>query len=55
MVNGEEPTRSKPKGTKPTILSDFDARYLGALDDFDELEEIEPGCLTKSNSGIVIV
>ena len=27
-------------------LSDFDARYLGALDDFDELEDITPGLLT---------
>jgi hypothetical protein len=30
----------------PGWLSDFDARYLGALDDFDELEDIEPGFLT---------
>ena len=49
IVRGEEPT--KKKESKPPILSDFDARYLGALDDFDELEDIEPGCLTLSNSG----
>ncbi len=36
-------------------LSDFDARYLGALDDFDELEDIEPGFLTTTgtNKGLV--
>ena len=27
-------------------LSDFDIRYLGALDDFDELQDITPGLLT---------
>jgi hypothetical protein len=27
-------------------LSDFDARYLGALDDFDALKDIPPGMLT---------
>jgi hypothetical protein len=32
-------------------LSDFDARYLGALDDFDELEDIEPGFLTTTGAG----
>jgi hypothetical protein len=31
-------------------LSDFDARYLGALDDFDELEDIEPGFLTTTGT-----
>ena len=45
------------KTKKPTLtksqscLSDFDARYLGALDDFDELEEIEPGSLTINGTG----
>ena len=49
IVSGEETTAKK--GSQPPILSDFDARYLGALDDFDELEDIEPGCLTLYNSG----
>ena len=33
-------------------LSDFDARYLGALDDFDELEDIEPGFLTTTGTSL---
>lgn len=41
----------KPK-SKGVIsgLSDFDARYLGVLDDFDELEDITPGFLTLTRS-----
>ena len=35
----------------PEVLSDFDARYLGVLDDFDELEEIKPGVLTLTQHG----
>ena len=41
----------KRKEKMPRVLSDFDARYLGALDDFDELEDIEPGSLTLNNKG----
>jgi len=45
------PSDQKPK---PKIvesgLSDFDARYLGVLDDFDELEDITPGFLTLNKS-----
>merc|ERR1719431_2223571 len=33
----------------PMGLSDFDARYLGALDDFDELKDITPGTLTLTS------
>ena len=45
-------TAKKPTLTKSqSCLSDFDARYLGALDDFDELEEIEPGSLTVNETG----
>ena len=32
-------------------LSDFDARYLGALDDFDELKDITPGTLKSPPVG----
>jgi len=32
--------------SKPSHLPDFDALYLGSADDFDELEDIEPGYLT---------
>merc|ERR1711962_232170 len=32
-------------------LSDFDARYLGALVDSDELKEIIPGMLTMGGGG----
>merc|ERR1719283_804876 len=35
---------------KSGSLSDFDARYLGVLDDFDELEDITPGFLTLTQS-----
>ena len=38
----------------PGVLSDFDARYLGALDDYDELEDIQPGSLTLSTAGNVV-
>merc|ERR1719348_1367481 len=31
---------------RPSYLPDFDALYLGSADDFDELEDIEPGYLT---------
>lgn len=37
-------------GTKQPVLPDFDARYLCALDDFDELEDIKPGLLTLTQS-----
>ena len=41
---------SKKKGPPvPMGLSDFDARYLGALDDFDELKDITPGTLTLTS------
>ncbi len=45
--------REESAGTHGTggWLSDFDARYLGALDDFDELEDIEPGFLTTTGKG----
>eukprot|EP00092_Neocalanus_flemingeri_P012790 GFUD01013782.1.p1 GENE.GFUD01013782.1~~GFUD01013782.1.p1 ORF type:complete len:1377 (+),score=309.96 GFUD01013782.1:584-4714(+) len=44
-------SNSKSKAVKvPPGLSDFDARYLGALDDFDELEDITPGVLTLTKS-----
>jgi hypothetical protein len=47
--------REESEGTHGTgaggWLSDFDARYLGALDDFDELEDIEPGFLTTTGTG----
>ena len=35
---------------KSGSLSDFDVRYLGVLDDFDELEDIKPGLLTISQT-----
>jgi len=38
------------EGSPMSGLSDFDARYLGVLDDFDELEDITPGCLTLDKS-----
>jgi len=38
------------EGSPMSGLSDFDARYLGVLDDFDELEDITPGCLTLYKS-----
>jgi len=41
--------KPKSKGVQ-SGLSDFDARYLGALDDFDELEDIQPGFLTITES-----
>jgi len=41
--------KTKTKIVEPG-LSDFDARYLGVLDDFDELEDITPGFLTLSKS-----
>jgi hypothetical protein len=48
------PVREESAGTAGTgaggWLSDFDARYLGALDDFDELEDIEPGFLTTTGT-----
>ena len=54
---GLELRSSKSSSKRPTMtksqscLSDFDARYLGALDDFDELEDIEPGSLTMNGEG----
>ena len=35
---------------KSGSLSDFDVRYLGVLDDYDELEDIKPGLLTISQT-----
>jgi len=49
VKSGGSSGKSKSKGL-PSGLSDFDARYLGALDDFDELEDITPGFLTLSES-----
>jgi hypothetical protein len=48
----EESTASSGGSAGPGAgwLSDFDARYLGALDDFDELEDIEPGFLTTTGT-----
>jgi len=43
-------SNSRSSKTKSKGLSDFDARYLGALDDFDELEDITPGFLTLTAS-----
>ena len=34
----------------PSQLSDFDALYVGVLDDYDELEEIQPGLLTLTQA-----
>ena len=52
-VEGYQSSKKKKKKETdlPRVLSDFDARYLGALDDFDELEDIEPGSLTLNNKG----
>ena len=48
LSSGNKP--SKKKGPPvPMGLSDFDARYLGALDDFDELKDITPGTLTLTS------
>merc|ERR1719481_312194 len=44
----KKPSRSSTAG--PEQWSDFDARYLGVLDDYDELEEIRPGLLTLTQS-----
>jgi len=41
---------SKKSSSGPSQLSDFDVRYLGVLDDYDELEEITPGLLTLTQS-----
>ena len=46
----EKPKSSRSSSAGPEQWSDFDARYLGVLDDFDELEEIRPGLLTLSQS-----
>jgi len=40
--------KSSKSAARAPVLGDFDARYLGVLDDFDELEDIEPGSLTVS-------
>merc|ERR1719219_1564850 len=46
-----EKTKSARSGSAgPEKWSDFDVRYLGVLDDFDELEEIRPGLLTLTKS-----
>ena len=34
----------------PSHWSDFDALYVGVLDDYDELEEIQPGLLTLTQA-----
>ena len=40
-------TQTKKPVPQVTVgLGDFDARFLGALDDFDELKDITPGMLT---------
>ena len=46
----EEKKQSKKTSSGPSQLSDFDVRYLGVLDDYDELEEITPGLLTLTQS-----
>ena len=47
-VGKTQSARSSSAG--PEKWSDFDVRYLGVLDDFDELEEIQPGLLTLTGS-----
>ena len=47
-VGKAKSARSSSAG--PEQWSDFDVRYLGVLDDFDELEDIRPGVLTLSQS-----
>ena len=43
----EENKKIRAKSSSgPSQLSDFDALYVGVLDDYDELEEIQPGLLT---------
>ena len=47
-VGKTKSARSSSAG--PEKWSDFDVRYLGVLDDFDELEDIRPGLLTLTKS-----
>ena len=42
----EKSSKKSSSGAAAGGLSDFDALYLGVLDDYDELEEITPGMLT---------
>jgi len=46
----EKGTSQNNKRASSFELSDFDVRYLGVLDDFDELEDIKPGLLTLNQS-----
>lgn len=47
MIDHKEKSSKNSRAQPPMMgLSDFDARYLGALDDFDELKDITPGTLT---------
>ena len=48
IIGKSKSSRSSTAG--PEQWSDFDARYLGVLDDYDELEEIRPGLLTLTQS-----
>ena len=45
-VEENKKTMRAKSSSGPSQLSDFDALYVGVLDDYDELEEIQPGLLT---------
>ena len=48
-VEDNKKTRAK-SSSGPSQWSDFDALYVGVLDDYDELEEIQPGLLTLTQA-----